>query len=103
MAAEQVLTSDLFNSLAKGTRVRVSFAGGMSRVRAVELVVARKSRSKKWGTESWALAQVDENGKARKAIPAIAKIKLVRRDRTGRVSLTLGDMSCEVSAFEIID
>jgi hypothetical protein len=66
-----------------------------------ELVVGRKSRSNKWGVDSLALDRVDANGKKIKT-PSIAKIKLMRRDRTGNVSMALGNMGCVVTAFEVI-
>lgn len=97
MNARHEITSTVFDSLRAGQRVRVSFAGCMSAGANLTLKVGRRSRSKKWNTDSITL----EPANGAKVSP-MAKLRLLHRCANGSVTLAQGDMATTVTAFEII-
>lgn len=89
------ITTETFTNLTAGKRVRVAFSGCMANGEGVELKVGRRSHSKKYNVITLALDPVQ--GKA----SPMAKIKLYAR--AGRISMALGNMAVEVTAFEILN
>lgn len=98
--ADALLTPALFDSLTTGSRVRVTFSSVYSGG-TIELVVGRRSHSKKFKVDSVTLNYTD----GRKVEPRMNRICLMKRaNYSGEifVSMALGDMGVSVKSFEVV-
>lgn len=91
------LTSELFDSLVKGTCVRVSLTSGMFSGKDIELVAGRRSHSKKHNTDTIPLDPPDGT-----KVHSAVRFRLYKRNASGSVSLALGDTAAFVTAFEFL-
>ncbi len=98
--ADALLTPELFDSLTTGALVRVSFSSCYSSG-TLELKVARRSFSKKFGVHSLTLAYTD----GRRVEPGMNRVQLhkrTNRDNEVMVTMALGDMGVSCKSFEVV-